>query len=260
MKKTNLKISLFLGFIAFISGFFVVPYQMEVISEELVEEILESIPFSMNVLTLVSSLQLFVIAFVLSFLGLKLARKTSFSIKILDAIFEKRKVHVDRKSLLTSIISGVVLGLIIIGSDRFYFQNLISMLAENPPEFSVLALLAGIFYGGVVEEILLRLFLMSLIVWICMKIFKFDKDNIFKGVYWMAIILTSVIFAAGHLPVTEMMFGELTSPLLLRAFLLNGIGGLIFGYLYWKKGFEYAVISHAFAHISMQLLFIPMFF
>ncbi|WP_191562229.1 hypothetical protein [Metabacillus idriensis] len=48
--------------------------------------------------------------------------------------------------------------------------------------------------------------------------------------------------------------------ILVRCFLLNGIGGLFFGYLYWKKGFEYAVLSHMFAHISLQLLFIPLFY
>ena len=93
-----------------------------------------------------------------------------------------------------------------------------------------------------------------------MKLFKLDKEKTSSGFYWIAIIITSLIFAAGHLPFTEMIFGELTGILILRSFLLNGIGGLVFGYLYWKKGFEYAVISHAFAHISMQLIFIPMFF
>ena len=260
MNKLDLKISIFLGFISFISGFFVVPYQMEVISPQLAEEIIESVPFSMNVLTLISSFQLFVIAFILSFLGLKLARRTGFSVEILSAIFEKRKVQINQKSVVISIIGGVFLGLIIIGTDRFYFQNQITMIAENPPEFSLLGLMAGVFYGGVFEEILIRLFLMSLIVWFSMKVLKQDKNTSSQKVYWLAIILTSLIFAAAHLPVTGMTFGELTGTLIFRSFLLNGIGGVIFGYLYWIKGFEYAVIAHAFAHISMQLLFIPIFF
>jgi len=260
LNKLDLKISIFLGFISFISGFFVVPYQMEVISPQLAEEIIESIPFSINILTIISSLQLFVIAFILSFLGLKLARRTGFSVEILSAIFEKRKVQINQKSVVISIIGGVFLGLIIIGTDRFYFQNQITMIAENPPEFSLLGLMAGVFYGGVFEEILIRLFLMSLIVWFSMKVLKQDKNTSSQKVYWLAIILTSLIFAAAHLPVTGMTFGELTGTLIFRSFLLNGIGGVIFGYLYWIKGFEYAVIAHAFAHISMQLLFIPIFF
>lgn len=260
MKKTDVKVSLLLGFISLISGFIVVPYQMDVISAQQVEEIMESVPFSMNVLTFISSIQLFFMTFILSFIGLKLARKAGFSLKILDAIFNKTEVFIDKKAVLISIIGAVVLGLIIIGSDRFYFQYHIPMIAHNPPEFSFLALMAGVLYGGVVEEILLRLFLMSFIVWLLMKVFKIDKDNIPSGIYWIAIIVTSLIFAAAHLPTTAMVYGELTNSLLLRAFLLNGIAGLVFGYLYWKKGFEYAVISHAFAHISMQLIFIPLFY
>ncbi|WP_158211489.1 hypothetical protein [Alkalihalobacterium alkalinitrilicum] len=48
--------------------------------------------------------------------------------------------------------------------------------------------------------------------------------------------------------------------LMVRSFLLDGVFGLVFGYLYWRKGIEYAMFSHRTAHISMQLLFIPLFY
>jgi membrane protease YdiL (CAAX protease family) len=86
------------------------------------------------------------------------------------------------------------------------------------------------------------------------------RQQLPKSYIWAAIIIASLVFAAGHLPFTSMVFGDLTGMVLFRCFLLNGIGGLFFGYLYWKKGFEYAIVSHMFAHISMQLLFIPLFY
>jgi len=36
---------------------------------------------------------------------------------------------------------------------------------------------------------------------------------------------------------------------------LNGIGGIIFGWLYWKKGLESAMISHFSADIVLQVIF-----
>ncbi|MFS1511603.1 CPBP family intramembrane glutamic endopeptidase [Chengkuizengella sp. SCS-71B] len=128
------------------------------------------------------------------------------------------------------------------------------------PEFSFLGLLVGVLYGGVFEEILLRLFFMSLLIWIFQKIFKRNKGYLSNKYYWIAIVISAALFAAGHLPATEMLFGELTTNLIFRCFLLNGIGGLLFGYLYWKKGFEYVVLAHMVSHISLQLLFIPLFY
>ena len=260
MKKTDLKISIFLGLISFAGGFLALQHQIKIISPEQVEELLAGVPFSWNVLMLVTALQMLFFGFLLSFVGLKLARKTGFSLNILEALFNKTKVIIDKKSTFIAIISGVVLGLIIIGADRFYYQYQIPMLGETKPEFSFLGLMAGIVYGGVFEEILMRLFFMSLTVWIFMKILKRDKESISSLFYLIAIILSAVLFAAGHLPVTETVFEELTNTLVVRSFLLNGIGGLVFGYLYWKKGFEYAVLAHMFAHISMQLIFIPIFY
>jgi membrane protease YdiL (CAAX protease family) len=37
----------------------------------------------------------------------------------------------------------------------------------------------------------------------------------------------------------------------LRAIVLNGIGGLVFGWLYWKKGLEYAIAAHFIADIVL---------
>lgn len=52
-------------------------------------------------------------------------------------------------------------------------------------------------------------------------------------------------FRALHLPATAALVG-LTPLLLLRAFLLNSIGGGAFGWLYWKEGLESAMIAHFF--------------
>jgi membrane protease YdiL (CAAX protease family) len=217
-------------------------------------------PFPMNVLLILTSLQFFVISFIFSFIGIKLARRTGLSLNILNSLFSKGKVVLNKKVTLLSVVSGIIVALIIAGADRFYYQYQIPLIGESKPEFSLLGLIAAILYGGVFEEILLRLFFISLLIWVFLKIFKRNKENISSKFYWIAIFISSALFAAGHLPATEMFFGELTTTLIIRCFLLNGIGGLFFGYLYWKKGFEYAILAHMFAHISLQLIFIPLFY
>lgn len=261
MKKRDLFISIILGMFCFVGGLFVLPYQFESLQKTLPEQydiLIDSMPMPFFVLIIISALQLAVISFVVAFIGTKLARRTGFSLSILDSLVNKVRLQFDKRSVLLAIVFGIITAFLITGADRFYFQSQIAKLGEVQPEFSLFGLLAGVFYGGVFEEILLRLFVMSLLVWIMMKILK--NKNLSNVYYWIAIVIASLLFAAGHLPATNLLFGGLTTELIVRCFLLNGVGGLFFGYLYWKKGFEYAVIAHMFAHISLQLLFIPIFY
>lgn len=263
MKRSDIKIALFIAFICFISGFFLLPYQLDALKAAMPLREYEEMTGSTSifVLMLLTSLQLFILSFLIAFFGIKLARNTGFSFEILQSLFEKRrKISINGKSMLLSIVLGAVTGFIIIGADKFYFRSYIEGLNDMTPEFSWLGLFAGVLAGGVFEETLLRLFLVSLLVLIFQKVFARKSEQMPERYYWISITIAALVFAAAHLPFTSLVFGDLTSMILVRCFLLNGIGGLFFGYLYWKKGFEYAVLSHMFAHISLQLLFIPLFY
>jgi membrane protease YdiL (CAAX protease family) len=95
---------------------------------------------------------------------------------------------------------------------------------------------------------------MTLIVWIFFKIKKTADGKPTTIGIWLAIIITAIIFGLGHLPIT----GSITTitPLIVaRAVILNGIGGIIFGWLYWKKGLESAMISHFSADILLHVIY-----
>jgi len=68
--------------------------------------------------------------------------------------------------------------------------------------------------------------------------------------------MAALPLAAGHLPSTVQMFGEITPMILLRCILLNGAGGLVFGYLYRKYGIQYSMMAHAGAHIVWKIIWI----
>ncbi|MEK3805531.1 CPBP family glutamic-type intramembrane protease [Bacillus sp. FSL H8-0547] len=259
MKKLEMKLALFIGVICFGAGFLLLPYQLETLNSALPQSEFEKMTADMQVgiMSLAFSAQLFLMSFLLAWAGFHLARKTGFSFDILQSFFEKgQNKSFAGKPFVLAVIFGGITGFLIVASDRFYFENRILQLNEFSPEFSWLGLAAGVVGGGVFEETLLRLFFVSFLVWGFRKIFRTSG----KTVYWAAILIAALGFAALHLPFTFVVFGELTGLIVFRSFLLNGIGGIFFGYLYWKNGFEYAIISHMFAHISMQLLFIPLFY
>ncbi len=121
-------------------------------------------------------------------------------------------------------------------ADPLIFGRIIPQVAEyyeTPVTF--VTILYSVLYGGIVEEILLRLFFMSLLALIIKKIFLRKKENYPQTVFIISNIIAALLFAAGHLPATYQLFGEITPLILFRCFLLNGTGGLIFALFSVKR-------------------------
>ena len=257
MRKTqDIRIAAILGIVGVLAGLSLAPNllgSMDKLPAEL------PIPQFPLVLTIIS-LQLGLITFLAGWIGITLARRSHLQLSILDAfILRVGRVRWDAKWLAISMLCGGLAGLLIIGSDKFVFSGMSQIIKDQPPESSLSSLIVGVLYGGIVEEVLLRLFLMSLLVCLLGKMFVRD-DKIPSWIYIISILMTATIFVLGHLPATSVLFGELTPMLIMRSFLLNGLAGIAFGYLFWKKGIEYSIVSHITAHVSMQILFIPLLY
>lgn len=110
------------------------------------------------------------------------------------------------------------------------------------------------FYGGINEEVLSRLFIMSLLLWIFSKIGKKKEGKTTELTAWLAIVITAIIFGLMHLPSTATLI-PITPFIIARSIILNDVAGVIFGWLYWKKGLESAMISHFTADIIIYGIF-----
>ena len=110
------------------------------------------------------------------------------------------------------------------------------------------------FYGGINEEILLRLCVMSFLVWLGRFVSKTTAGGPTLTVLWIANILAALLFGLGHLPATSALV-PLTPLVVTRALVLNGLIGVGFGYLYFKHGLESAMISHFSADLVLHVLF-----
>ncbi len=73
-----------------------------------------------------------------------------------------------------------------------------------------------------------------------------------KPAYFVgAILISSLVFGVGHLPVAYMILPEATTALTLFVVVANSIFGLVAGYLYWKRGLESAMLAHMLAHVLL---------
>lgn len=249
IKRKDLKISLIFTLIGIISSVFTAIYQLAMLTDSMKQQVISQIG-SLEALIPIAALQGAIMTFIAAFIGLKLARKVNL----------KLNFQFDKKAFVLSILIGFATALIITVSDSFIFARYLPPTITKYA-FSPIYLISGVLYGGIIEEVLLRLLVMSLFVLILWKLFAKSKDsvNIPNGVYITAIVLSTILFAAGHLPLTIQSIG-LSAPIIIRCFVLNGIGGIGFGYLYWKKGLAYSICAHAATHIFMQVLFMPILF
>lgn len=235
----------FFGVVGLVGGYFVGIYQLDSFPEEMRQEILSQ-GLTPMLLGLVTALQSAGYGLVLGAAGIWLGKQTGLW---------KDQRHLDKKPLLITLAAAVLGGLALILPDLLVFgrysQPILDSYAVKP---SISYLVASVTYGGIIEEVMLRLFMMSLIAFILHKFFeKREKPGI--ALLVVANIIAALLFAAAHLPATFVLIGN--SPLIIfRCFLLNGGFGLLFGWLYRKYGLRYAMIAHGGCHVVSKLIWI----
>ena len=252
--KAYWKTLLFFAVIGLVGGFFTGLYLLESypteIRQQLVSELaangLDFIPVDI-MMGVIAAVQSAGYGLVLGVLGILLSKKLG--------LWKDEKTFA-KKPLIASGVVSVIGGLALILLDIFFFgkysQPIMDSYANKP---TVVFLLASVLYGGVIEEVMLRLFMMSLVAFVLHKIFDKKNEKPSVGILVAANVVSALLFAAGHLPATYVLMG-LTPMIVFRCFLLNGGIGLLFGWLYRKYGLRYAMIAHAGCHVISKLIWI----
>ena len=254
--KFNWKVFLALWLASIVGTLVVLPYALT-LQASVLEKIAATVPF--GVILTVQIIQSLVMFGVATFIGLLLAKRIGLGAPLLERFFAGEKIA-DRIKLflLPTILFGVVGGLVIFGLDKFVFMpalktELIQGGGSGIQTTPWQGFLAS-FYGSIDEEILLRLFLMSLLAWLGKFVSHTAEGLPTTGVLWAANILAAVFFGLGHLPATAAVM-TITPLVVVRAIVLNGLLGIGFGYFYTKYGLESAMLSHFSADIILHVVF-----
>jgi len=101
--------------------------------------------------------------------------------------------------------------------------------AVTPPLYGFLAAISA----GITEETILRPKL---------------------AVLWTANIIFALSFGAAHLPTAATLGWPINTLIVTRTLVLNGIGGLILGWLFWTFGLETAMLAHFITDVILYTL------
>ena len=240
------KTVLFFVVIGLVGGFFTGLYTLDSYPAEMQQLLLEQ-GITRPILGLVSAVQSAGYAVFCGVLGILLGKKTG--------LWRDERI-LENPGLKAANIVAIVGGMVLILSDLLLFgprcQVIMDSYAVKP---TLTYIVAAVLYGGVIEEVMLRLFMMSLVAFILHKLFWRKREQTPVAALVAANILSALLFAAGHLPATQMMMG-LTPMILVRCFLLNGGISLLLGWLYRKYGLRYAMIAHGGCHVVSKLIWI----
>lgn len=240
------KTLLFFAVVGLFGGFFTGIYLLDSYPVEMQQEIVAQ-GITDPILGLMTALQSAGYGIVLGALGIGLGKKIGLW---------KDETTITRTPLLVSLLVAVVGGLAMILPDMLFFGQYSTVIMDSyATKPTIPYILASVTYGAVIEEVMLRLFAMSLIAFLLYNLFGKQQNQPTTAILVSSNIIVAILFAVGHLPATFILLGN--SPLIIaRCLLLNGGIGLLFGYLYRKYGLRYAMLAHGGCHVVSKLIWI----
>ena len=140
---------------------------------------------------------------------------------------------------------GLVVGIVLISIIRLIRTAFPQIRTRFTAElkFPIWKRLVIAFYSGVLEEIIFRLFLLSLIAWLLGRVWQTADGRPAIGAIWLSNLLAAILFGIVHLPRWSSLT-RLSPGFILLIIAMNGLGGIAFGYLFVTYGIEAAIIAH----------------
>lgn len=109
------------------------------------------------------------------------------------------------------------------------------------------------FWAPWAEEIFDRLFLVSLIGWILIKLFRVSGEGTGRMVaLWIAIVASALFFGWYHISNEAIFASPVPAIVQLRTIMIITPVGLAFGWIYIRRGLEAVILSHFFIDLIVH--------
>lgn len=215
----------------------------------------EEAPVITPAIKLLAIIQPTVLLAVAVLVGVMLARRVGLSSPFAESIAAGQPAPSTLRPQVVPSVLGAVVGSVCILLAGIVLRRFSPVhISERISEFqALLPPPMRLLYGGITEELLLRWGFMTLLVWIGWRVFQKRQSRPTSITFVVAILLSSFVFALGHLPLAVFLVGEATAAIVFFVIVANSAFGVVAGYLYWKYGLESAIISHMLVHVALVL-------
>jgi len=231
---------------ALLGGLAIIPYGVRLLTSSQ----RKPLKFPLPTLLLLSFLQTAVLSALAIGVGLSAAHAIGLGAPYIEAgLASSGSKPAIVQMLLPAIGLGVLGGAVLLLLDLFFVRYWPPELVDFAQRTTLWENFLASFYGGINEEIFMRLFGFSVLTWLLSRVWHTPAGLPTDAALWTANVITAVLFGLGHLPATKDLVGSIPPPMLIRALLLNTPVGLICGWLFWTYGIEAAVLAHFSADI-----------
>jgi hypothetical protein len=232
---------------AILGGAAIVPYSLRLLKASS-----SSKPLRMSVpkLMLLSFLQTIVLFAIVVGVGLLAAHAIGLGAPYIEAVFAGTVASTGVMTMLEVAIGlGVLAGFVLLLADLLFMPHWPEVLSETTRKTTLLENFLASFYGGINEELLMRLFGFSALAWLLSRIWHTSAGLPTGVIFWTVNVVMTIIFGLGHLPALKGLLGRISPLMFARTMLLNAPVGLVCGWLFWNYGIEAAIIAHFSADI-----------
>ena len=202
-------------------------------------------PMSPAALLALQGLQALVLCALAAYAGVRFAPRAGLDAPWLRAFAERRQ--------RPSAFSSVAIEAAAVGSVTAIAVTAVAlMLRSSVPEGLWHPVPAGFwtrassaFYGGIVEETLLRWGVLT-------ALFALARRIGVREAFWPSNVAAALLFGALHLPSVAFARIPITGAVIAHVLLGNGIAGVVFGWMFKRRGLEGAMVAHGAADVWLQ--------
>lgn len=235
---SNIKVALVWAVFGAIATAAVFPYILTLLHTAFVK-----LPVPLSVVIGAQLVQATVLVFVLCWLGLICGTPIGLDSPVVRSWLSSGRSLIIPRRVTVVVLLGCMIALVLLAASSVFDRYMPAPFSPLP-EIALWKRIAAAPYGGIVEECVCRLFLVSLIAWLLARISYYGRALLLRPwIFWVAIVVASLVFGIAHLPAAARLW-PLMTLVVVRAIFLNSIAGFVFGWLFWRWGFEYAVIAH----------------
>jgi len=202
-------------------------------------------PISLAALLALQALQTLLLCAVAAWAGVRFAPRAGLDAPWVRAIAERkdRPPGIAGMAIEAAAIGSVAA--IAVAAVALAFRSSLPAALTRPLPLGFWVGASSAFYGGIVEETLMRWGLLTALV-------ALGQRAGLREAFWPANLLAALLFGALHLPSVRLARIPITGGVVAYVLLGNAIAGVVFGWMFRRRGLEGAMVAHFAADVWLQ--------